>query len=110
LNHYLNVSELMESLFDGVRDMFSVLIDAGTKFDQSFSVGMMAHSEYHAREYHKTCHAFPLSLLDALSRKLNLIFEKFVVDQIKAIEDTRVSLKKRTGILTFVKTFPVRLQ
>lgn len=97
----------MESLFEGVREMFSALIDSGLKFDQSFSVGMMAHIEYHAREYHKTCHTFPMALLDALSRKVNLIFEKFVVDQIKAIEDTRVSLKKRTGILTFVKIFPV---
>lgn len=97
----------MESLFEGVRDMFSALIDSGLKFDQSYSIGMMAHIEYHAREYQKTCHIYLLALLDALSRKVNLIFEKFVADQIKAIEDTRVSLKKRTGILTFVKIFPV---
>ena len=100
----------MELLFESVRDMFSTLIDNGLKLDQSFSVGMMTQIEYHAREYQKSCHAFSFSLLDFLSKKLYIIFEKFVVDQVKAIEDTRVSLKKRTGILPFIKIFPVKLE
>lgn len=69
----------MEFLFEGVRDMFQTAIDLGVKHDQSYSVGMMAHIEYHAKEYQKTCHIFPLNILDSLSRKCNLIFEKFVV-------------------------------
>ena len=97
----------MESLFDGVRDMFQTAIDIGLKHDLSYVVGMLAHIEYHTKDLQKTCHLFPINLLDSLSRKCNVLFDKFVIDQVKAIEDTRVSLKKRTGILPFMRTFPV---
>ena len=82
-------------------------MEAGLKYDQSCSVGMMAQIEYHLKEYQKTCHIFVVNLLEALLRKANLTFEKFITDQVKAIEDTRVTIKKRTGILPFVKIFPV---
>ncbi len=82
-------------------------MEAGLKYDQSYSVGMMAQVEYHLKEYQKTCHVYVVNLLEALLRKANLTFEKFISDQVKAIEDTRVTIKKRTGILSFMKIFPV---
>jgi hypothetical protein len=67
----------------------------------------MVHIENYQRDFQKTCHVYILNLLDFLHRKANLLFEKFIVDQIKAIDDNRVTSKKRTGILSFVRVFPV---
>ncbi|KAJ3364894.1 Exocyst complex component 1 [Kappamyces sp. JEL0680] len=100
------INELMENLFEDIRDMLNAVIEAGLKNDQSHSVGMLAHIEFHTKEYHKTCHIYIINLLEALSRKVNVVFEKFVADQVKAIEDTRITVKKRSGILPFIRTFP----
>lgn len=101
------INELMELTFEDVRDILQAAIDVGLKYDQSYSVGMMAQIEYHSKEYQKTCHIYVINLLETLLRKVNLTFDKFVADQIKAIEDTRIRIKKRTGILQFVRIFPV---
>ena len=34
------------------------------------------------------------------------LFGRFVEDQIRAIEDTKVKIKKRKGVITFIKIFP----
>ncbi len=98
--------ELMEALFEDVREMLGAVIENGLKNDQSYSVGMQAHIEYHTKEYQKTCHIYVTNLLEALARKVNVVFEKFVADQVKAIEETRITVKKRNGIIPFIRTFP----
>ncbi|KAJ3320672.1 hypothetical protein HDV06_005080 [Boothiomyces sp. JEL0866] len=100
------IIELLDIVFQEVRDLILSNIDAGLKYDQSYSVGMMVNIEYHIRENQNTCHTYILNLLDSLSRKVNISFEKFVSDQLKAIEESRVASKKRSGILPFIKTVP----
>lgn len=107
IQYFAIIRELLESLFENVRDNLLGVMDAGLKYDQSYAVGMMVRIESHMREYQKTCHIFIVNLLDALLRKASLVLEKFVTEQIKAIDDARIMAKKRTGILTFFKVFPV---
>ena len=38
--------------------------------------------------------------------KLISRFDRFVEEQIRAIEDTKVKIKKRKGVIAFIKTFP----
>lgn len=46
-------------------------------------------------------------LLDALKVRLCSLFELFIDDQIRAIVETKVSVKRRGGILPFMRTVPV---
>ncbi|KAI8900951.1 exocyst complex component Sec3-domain-containing protein [Globomyces pollinis-pini] len=100
------IRELMESVFSYCRDMLQQVVDDVVKHEASYAVGMMVHIEYHLKEFQKTSNSFSISLLEALLRKVSVVFEKFVADQIKAIEETRVESKKRTGILPFIRVFP----
>jgi len=43
----------------------------------------------------------------ALHERLSGLFKKFVEDQVKAIEETKVKVNKRRGIISFMRTFPV---
>lgn len=44
--------------------------------------------------------------LHALSTRLGGLFTRFVDEQVRAIEDTKVKIKKRKGVIAFVRTFP----
>jgi exocyst complex component 1 len=101
------IDELMDHLFEGIREMLMSVVDSGLKFEQSHSVGMMVKIEYHSKEYQKTSHTYVLNLLDSLLKRVLVTFDKFIDAQVKAIEDTRITTKKRNGILSFVRTFPV---
>jgi hypothetical protein len=101
------IMELLDSLFEGIRDSVISVMDTGLKHDQSYAVGMMVQIEYHQREYSKTSHIFIVQFLDALLRKTTLVLEKFIAEQVKAIEDQRVTAKKRSGILPVFSTFPI---
>ncbi|KAK6096096.1 hypothetical protein MT418_003971 [Batrachochytrium dendrobatidis] len=97
---------MMEGIFEDTREQLLGTIESGLKYDQSFSVGMMVHIEFYTKEYANTSHVFVINLLENLQKRTSAIFEKFVIEQIKAVEDTKVTLRKRGGILPFVKTFP----
>lgn len=44
--------------------------------------------------------------LQKIHERLNGLFSRFVDEQIRAIEDTKVKIKKRKGVIAFMKTFP----
>lgn len=47
-----------------------------------------------------------LRTLGEASSRLQTTFHKFVDEQIKAIEDTKVKIKKRKGVIGFIRIFP----
>ena len=97
----------MDIIFGDVRDWMHGIADSGLKFEQSFSVGILVQIEYYMREYEKTCHTYVMHILESLLKKTTIVLEKFVNEQIKAIVDCRVNFKKKTGILSFFRIFPV---
>lgn len=44
--------------------------------------------------------------LQKLHERLSGLFTRFLDEQIRAIEDTKVKIKKRKGVIAFMKTFP----
>lgn len=52
--------------------------------------------------------AFPLASLSII-RELTSITDDSQKEQIKSIEQTKLTLKKRKGVVPFVRVFPVRL-
>lgn len=49
---------------------------------------------------------FVIRTLQKLQERVKGIFDRFVDDQIHAIEDTKVKIKKRRGVIAFIKIFP----
>lgn len=60
----------------------------------------------HAYQLQETSQEFLLHNLNALAARLTTLFQKFVDEQIRAIEDTKVKIKKRKGVIAFMKVFP----
>lgn len=44
--------------------------------------------------------------LQKIHERLQGLFSRFLDEQIRAIEDTKVKIKKRKGVISFMKTFP----
>jgi hypothetical protein len=49
---------------------------------------------------------FLTKTLQKVHERLTSLFTRFVDEQIRAIEDTKVKIKKRKGIIRFINTFP----
>lgn len=69
-------------------------------------VGLLTSLAVHAYSLQETSQEFLLHNLNALSSRLTTLFQKFVDEQIRAIEDTKVKIKKRKGVIAFMKIFP----
>ena len=54
----------------------------------------------------ETNQEFLLKTLQRIHSRLTGHFSKFLDEQVRAIEDTKVKIKKRKGVITFMKIFP----
>ncbi|KAJ3151312.1 Exocyst complex component 1 [Geranomyces variabilis] len=100
------MQEHLETLFDETKEGIISLLDNGLRSDATFAVGMIVHIEDFIEEFKNTCHTYIQTMLENLNEKLAAIFEKFLDEQIRVIDDTKVTAKKRSGILPFIRTFP----
>lgn len=57
-------------------------------------------------ELEDTNQDFITRTLQKMQERLTGLFTRFVDEQIRAIEDTKVKIKKRKGVIAFIKTFP----
>ena len=103
------VNEIMEKMFADVSEKMHHLFDAAVKYDASISVVIMSQTESHMMELTNTCYSMAYNIIESLHKKAINLYEKFVEDQIKGIEETRVTAKRRKGILSFISIFPVYL-
>ena len=54
----------------------------------------------------ETNQEFLIRTLQKLHDRLNALFNKFVEEQLRGIEDTKVKISKRKGVIAFMKIFP----
>ena len=69
-------------------------------------IGVLATLERKHSDIGQSNQDFLNNILQKLHGNLEGRFRKFVDDQIRAIEDTKVKIKKRKGVIGFVRTFP----
>ncbi|KAJ3006322.1 UNVERIFIED_CONTAM: hypothetical protein HDU68_004153 [Siphonaria sp. JEL0065] len=98
-------NDLYDAMFD-VHDDICSFLDWGLKHDQTFTVGMMVYIEGCINKYNTSAYTGFLYQMELLMTKIVLNFDRFVDDQIKGIEETKVTFRKRQGILPFIRTFP----
>jgi hypothetical protein len=59
-------------------------------------------------DHQNTLYTYIANLADQFRERSFGMFEKFIDEQLHAIDDTKVTVKKRSGILPFIRIFPVR--
>ena len=100
------VTGSMEEIFGFYATETNSLLEWAVSADPIQGVGVMACLSKHIYWLHDTSQEFLLQLLEGLSSRLQSQWAKFVDEQVRAIEDTKVKVKKRKGVIGFMRTFP----
>lgn len=101
-----HVAGVMEDCFGFLAQDLKALVEWAVGGDPLQGVGILTTLSIHAYPLHETSQEYLLRLLSALSAHLTSLFQKFVDEQIRAIEETKVKIKKRKGVIAFMKIFP----
>jgi hypothetical protein len=100
------VTGVMDEIFSFFTQETSVLLDWAVSSDPIQGVGVLVALSKHSFYLADTAQEYLLQLLDQLSMRLQTLFAKFVDDQIRAIEETKVKIHKRKGVIAFMRIFP----
>lgn len=82
-------------------------IPSSHRFLHSQIVGILAALDRAIVEAEELNNEFLLRSLSKLHMRLASQLERFVGEQIKGIEQTKLTVKKRKGVAHFIKVFPV---
>lgn len=96
------IGDLFASLMQDLQNM----IEWATQGDATQGVGIMYAIEQKLATLKQTDQEFLQKLLQKLHDRLAGLFSRFLDDQVKAIEETKVKIKKRKGVILFMRVFP----
>ncbi|KAF9150156.1 hypothetical protein BG015_008033 [Linnemannia schmuckeri] len=99
------LAQLMGILFDGLSVELNNYAETGYKNESVQCVGMLISVERTQKEFAESDQAFLITMLAQLRTKLVGMFEKYVEEQFKFIEEAR-NKTKRKGVLPFMRIFP----
>lgn len=97
---------LMESIFGWIYSELVNLVEALIALDPMQVVGILKSVEIVSTEWSDSDQEFLLRTLQKLNDRLLAIFKRFIADQVKAIQDIKVTSKKRGGIIPVFEIFP----
>ncbi|KAK8173974.1 exocyst complex component Sec3-domain-containing protein [Phyllosticta citrichinensis] len=100
------VIESMESIFGWWQGELQSSADGVVGSDPLQGVGILASLDRKLIELEETNQDFLTKVMQGLQGRISTQFQRFVETQIAAIEDTKVKIKKRKGVIAFIKTFP----
>ncbi|KAL8935185.1 MAG: hypothetical protein Q9211_004831 [Gyalolechia sp. 1 TL-2023] len=82
------------------------LVDWVVKEDSLQGVGIMAALEAKLFELEDTNQEYLTQTISKVHDRLITLFNRFIDEQIHGIEETKVKIKKRKGVIAFMKIFP----
>lgn len=100
------IGGVMEEIFGFFAQEMGNLLEWSVASEPMQGVGIMAALSRHVFFLQDTSQEFLVQILEGLISKLQNLWTKFVEEQVRAIEDTKVKIKKRKGVIAFMKTFP----
>ncbi|CAK7218153.1 hypothetical protein SBRCBS47491_003410 [Sporothrix bragantina] len=100
------VTRAMEAIFSFLEQDLQNLIDWVLAAEALQGIGVMATLERKMAEVGASNQEFLHNVLQKLHSALEGRFRKFVDEQIRAIEETKVKIKKRKGVIGFMRIFP----
>ncbi|OAA51610.1 Exocyst complex, component Exoc1 [Metarhizium rileyi] len=100
------VTRSMEVIFAFLESELQRLVEWVVAQDPLQGVGVLAALEKKLSEISQSNQDYLNTLLQKLHSLLESRFSKFVEEQIKAIEETKVKINKRKGVISFFRVFP----
>ncbi|KAI2628659.1 exocyst complex component Sec3-domain-containing protein [Hypoxylon sp. NC1633] len=100
------VTRAMESIFSFLEQDLQNAVDWVLSQDPLQGVGVLAILERKHLDMTQSNQDFLNNILQKLHNNLEARFTKFVEGQIRAIEETKVKIKKRKGVISFMRVFP----
>lgn len=100
------LSGVMEEIYSFWPTELQGLADWTIKQDAMNSVGVLFALESQLLEIEETNQEFLTQSVTKIHDRLVSKFAYFINEQIRGIEDTKVKIKKRKGVIAFMKTFP----
>ncbi|KAK2041337.1 exocyst complex component Sec3 [Colletotrichum somersetense] len=100
------VTKAMEVIFIFFETEVAKLIEWVIQADPLQGAGVLAVLERNLLDYQQSNQEFLNAMLQKLHGVLESRFKKFVDEQIRAIEETKVKINKRKGVISFIRVFP----
>jgi hypothetical protein len=100
------VVQSMEEVYTFFAGDMQALVDWTIQADPLQGVGVIAAIERKILELEESSQEYLARTLQKLHTRLVGLFSKFLDEQIRAIEDTKVKIKKRKGVISFIRIFP----
>ena len=100
------VLSVMEEIYSFWPTDLQSLVDWAIKQDALNGVGVLFALESQLAEVEETNQEFLIQAVTKVHDRVATQFARFVDEQVRGIEDTKVKIKKRKGVIAFMKTFP----
>ncbi|KAI1102897.1 exocyst complex component Sec3-domain-containing protein [Jackrogersella minutella] len=100
------VTRAMEAIFSFLEQDLQATVNWVLMQDPLQGVGILAILERKHLEMTRSNQDFLNNVLQKLHGNLETRFTKFVEGQLRAIEETKVKIKKRKGVISFMRVFP----
>ncbi|TGO19637.1 hypothetical protein BTUL_0003g00910 [Botrytis tulipae] len=100
------VVQTMEEIYAFWAGDMQALVDWSLQSDPLQGVGILVSIERKLVDLEESSQEYLARTLQKLHARLLGLFNKFLDEQIRAIEDTKVKIKKRKGVIGFIRIFP----
>ncbi|KAF7619127.1 exocyst complex component Sec3 [Aspergillus flavus] len=100
------VEQIMDELFSFWPNDMQSLVDSSIQADPLQGIGILFALEKAVLDFEDTNQDFIVHSLQKLHSRLIGLFNRFVDEQIRGIEDTKVKVNKRKGVISFMRVFP----
>ncbi|KAJ7357195.1 exocyst complex component sec3 subunit [Mycena albidolilacea] len=97
----------MELIFGFLPDELKTWIDNALAKDNMQIIGLLASIERFLAEAEERGTAFLFNALSKQHTRLKGLYDRHINEQIKGVEQTKLTSKKRKGVVHFVKHFPI---
>ncbi|KAJ7706358.1 exocyst complex component sec3 subunit [Mycena rosella] len=97
----------MELIFGFLPEELKGWLDNALAKDSMQTIGLLACIERFLAEADERGNMFLLNALGKQQMRLKSLFERHINEQIKGVEQTKLTSKKRKGVVHFVKHFPI---
>ncbi|KAJ5231746.1 uncharacterized protein N7469_006334 [Penicillium citrinum] len=100
------VEQIMDELYSFWPNDIQSMVDWALQADPMQGIGILFAIETAMADLDDTNQEFIIHSLQKLHTRLMGLFNRFVDDQIRGIEDTKVKINKRKGVISFMRVFP----
>ncbi|KAG2419345.1 hypothetical protein HFD88_004140 [Aspergillus terreus] len=100
------VEQIMDEIYSFWPVDLQNLVDWAIKADPIQGVGILFALEKAISDLEDTNQDFIIHTLQKIHSRLIGLFSRFVDDQIRGIEETKVKVNKRKGVISFMRVFP----